>query len=288
MRQVNNAWRHMRRTPYQALAAILTMTVTFFVASVFVLLAFGFQVVLYYFEAKPQITAYLSDDVSKDRLTEIEKKLQDTGKVSNLKYISKEEALAIYREQSKSQPLLLEMVTANILPSSLEISATNVKYLGDLAQVSKEEQGVDDVVFQKDIVDTLTTWTNAIRLAGSVLVGILIFNSILIILMVIGMKISARREEIVIMQLIGASRWYIRWPFLLEGMIYGALGAFVAFVVSLAILLYLTPALSIFLTGIPLLPLSPIFLGLLFGGEIMSGLIIGTIGSILAVWRYLK
>ena len=77
------------------------------------------------------------------------------------------------------------------------------------------------MVFQKDVVDTLLAWTNAIRIVGGSLAVILAFDSLLIIMTVIGMKIALKREEIEILNLVGASPWYIRMPFVLEGGMYG-------------------------------------------------------------------
>jgi len=154
-------WKHIRRSPYQALAALIIMVLTFFVVSVFSLISFGSEKLLNYFETRPQITAFLKDEVTGERVEALKAQLTETGKVANLKYISKEEALAIYREQNKDDPLLLEMVTADILPASLEVSAVDSASLPQLAQILKEAEGVEEVLFQEDVVATLTTWTQS-------------------------------------------------------------------------------------------------------------------------------
>ena len=94
--------------------------------------------------------------------------------------------------------------------------------------------------------------------------------------------------EIDILQLLGASRWYIRVPFLLEGMFYGVIGAFFAWGISYLLLLYLTSYIIKFFQGITLLPISPTFMLIILGFEITSGIVIGSLGSLLAVKRYLK
>lgn len=287
MGKLKTTWQHIRRSPYQSLVAIMIMTLTLFAASLFLIVAFGSQKILRYFESRPQVTAFFKDEAKSEQVEALKQKLSATTKVTSLKYVSKEEALAIYREQNKDDPLLLEMVTANILPASLEVSATEAKYLSQLNEILKQDSSVEEVVFQKDVVDTLISWTNAIRKAGGVLVGFLTIVSLLIILMVIGMKISLKKEEIEIMKLVGASHWYIRWPFILEGAIYGAIGAIIAWGISYLFLLYATPLLVSFLAGIPLLPVSPIFMFELLGGLFLGGVLVGGFGSLLAVWRYL-
>lgn len=288
MRLVKTTWQHIRRSPYQAGAAVGIMTLTLFVSCIFFLTAAGSAAILSYFESKPQITAFFTDEKKEQEIKNLEEKLKATGQVAQIKYVSKEEALAIYREQNKGDPLLLEMVTATILPASLEVSAKDAKFLGDLAKILQAEPGIEEVVYQKDVVDALVSWTGAIRKIGIILIGFLAIVSLLIILTVIGMKIALRREEIEILKLVGASNWYIRVPFLLEGAFYGGVGAIISWIVSYLLLLYATPFLTSFLVGIPILPVSPIFILALLGGMIFVGTGVGVGGSLLAVWRYLK
>jgi len=278
----------MRRSPYQALAATLIMFLTFFLATVFVLTAGGFQVVLRYFETRPQVTAFLKDETTLEQVDTIKARLAQTGKVKEVKYISKEEALVIYREQNKNDPLLLEMVTANILPASLEVATKDIAFLPEVAQILKSEPGVEEVVFQEDVVRALHNWTSTLRKIGIGLIGALGLVSLLIILVIIGMKITLRKEEIEILQLIGASPWYIRAPFVFEGMFYGIVGAITAWGISYLLLLYATPFIVKFLSGIPILPVPILFMLSLLGIEILSGIVIGSLGSLLAVRRYLK
>ena len=278
----------MRRSPYQALAATLIMFLTFFLATVFVLTAGGFQVVLRYFETRPQVTAFLKDETTLEQVDTIKARLAQTGKVKEAKYISKEEALVIYREQNKNDPLLLEMVTANILPASLEVATKDIAFLPEVAQILKSEPGVEEVVFQEDVVKALHNWTSTLRKIGIGLIGALGLVSLLIILVIIGMKITLRKEEIEILQLIGASPWYIRAPFIFEGMFYGVIGAILAWGIGYLLLLYATPFLVKFLSGIPILPVPIFFMLTVLGIEILAGIVIGSLGSLLAVRRYLK
>ncbi len=282
------SWTHMRRSPYQALAAILIMFLTFFLSTVFVLTAGGFQVVLRYFETRPQVTAFLKDETTLSQVDTIKARLAQTGKVKESRYISKEEALTIYKEQNKNDPLLLEMVTANILPASIEVATTEISFLPEVAQILKSESGVEEVIFQEDVVRALHNWTDTLRKVGVGLIGALGLVSFLIILVIVGMKITIRKEEIEILQLIGASPWYIRSPFVFEGMFYGAVGAFLAWGVSYLLLLYVTPFVVKFLSGIPILPVPIFFMLSLLGVEILAGIVIGSLGSLLAVKRYLK
>lgn len=297
MSTLATAVKHVRRSPYQAMAATTTMFVTFLLAGIFFLSAVASAFILQYFESKPQITVFFADKATREDADALAKTLESTGKTSSAKYVSKEDALVIYREQNKNDPLLLEMVTADILPASLEISAKEPKYLADLVPIIKAAGGVEEVIYQKDVVDALIAWTNAIRLVGGVLTGLLAFNSILTIMTVVSMKIALKREEIDILRLVGASRWYIRLPFILEGGLYGIGGAFLSWVIITLLVLWARPVLLGFLGMIP--PFSSILaspaaspfilssLGFL-GGLLVTGFFLGSVGSLIALGRYLK
>lgn len=294
-------WQRVRRTPYQAVASVLMIFLTLFVLAIFLLLAGGLSSLLSYFETKPQLTIFFKDEKSKASIDELTAKLQNTGKVATYQYISKDQALAIYREQNKNDPLLLEMVTADILPASLEISATSPQNLTELSDMAKKEKDIDEVVFQKDVVDTLISWTSSIRKIGAVFLVFLFSSTIFILLTSISMKIALKKEEIEILKLVGATPWYIRKPFIYEGIVYGIVGAFVAWLIVAGIILYLQPFITSFLKGIPTLslwqmgginiaiwPPSVALFTLLWGVLALAGFLIGLAGSLLAVSRYLK
>jgi cell division transport system permease protein len=274
--------------PYQALSAMAVLTFTFFIGQLFILLTLGSQTVLNYFETRPQISAYFEDETSEGNILDLKRNLEAKSYVSQVDYISKEAALEIYREQNKEDELLLEMVTADILPASLEISATSVEQIPAIQQELEGLPGIEEVVFQQDVVEALSKWTGGIRLVGLGLVLFLVATAMLIVVIIVGMKVASRRAEIGIMQLLGAQKWFIVGPFLLEGAFYGVVGGFVSWIFSFILLLYLTPFLVSFLGDIPLFPLDTVVMLLILLGSMVSGILIGMTGSILAVKRYFK
>jgi len=288
MNSAKTAWKNIRRSPYQALAAILIMTLTFLVVSFFTFLVVGSSKIINYFESKPQVTAFFKNDSKQSDINSLQNTLSATGKIASIKFVSKDDALKIYREQNKDDPLLLDLVTADVLPSSFEISTYKIEDLASVSNALQKSSIVSDVIYQKDVVSTLTSWTGAMRKLGIALVILLSLVSVFIMVTIIGIKISQRKEDIEIMRLIGATSWYIRWPFILEGVFYGIVGALVGWVISTLSLLYATPFLESFLKGIPVLPASAGDLAILLGAEIFLAIILGVISSFLAVFRYLK
>lgn len=161
----------------------------------------------------------------------------------------------------------------------------------------RQANGVEDVEFQKDVVDTLLLWTNAIRLVGLSLAGLLAFDSLLIITTVISMKIALKKEEIEILKLVGASPWYIRMPFILEGGLYGAAGAAASWVVVTGLIIWIRPMILVFLGMIPSISLvlgditdAPFLLaaGGYLVGLSLFGFLLGGLGSLGALGKYLR
>lgn len=287
-KHLSTALNHVRRSPYQAIAAIGISTLTFFIATIFSAVALGSSVILQYFETRPQVTAFFENNAPEQRINEVKSKLENSGLAAAIRYVSQDEALNIYREQNKDDPLLLEMVTASILPASLEIEAKDPASLADIATLLDSEAQVEEVLFQEDIVEALTTWTRSIRAIGLFMVGTFALLALVVILVIISMKISMKKDEIEILNLIGATRGYIRAPFLLEGIIYGAVGAFMGWIMTFICLLYSTPFLVTFLAGLPVLPIPVWFYASLLAGSLAAGLILGSLASLIAVKRFLK
>lgn len=288
MRQVKKSIKLLRRSPYQAMAATLAMSLTFFIASIFVILIIGGQIVLNYIEQRPQVIAFFKDDATETKINEIISQVKSTNLASDVKYVTKEEALAIYRERNKDEPLLLESVSADFLPASIDISVKRAQDIAEITKIVKEKPEVERVITPENLVEQLVKWTKTLRIGGLIFVSTLMAVSFLIIIMVIGMRIALRREEISIMSLVGATRWFIAKPFFVEGAFYGAIGATIAVLLSYALLLFYSPNIQEFLGPIQVFPISPLFFIFLWVGEVVVAATVGVLGATIALARYLK
>ncbi len=280
--------RNIRRTPFQAIAASMIMFLTFFAMTIFLVLAAGSQIILRYYESKPQVIAFFKDGTTDQDITAIQNALTQEGRVTATRFVSKDQALKIYRERNKNDPALLELVTANILPASLEISTQTPEDLAPVAELLKREPVVSEVIVPEDVIQTLTSATRVIRIVGGASVSFLLLFATLVTIMIIGFKIRLRRNEIEIMRLLGASSSFIRTPFILEGIFYGAVGALGAWVSVYSMLWYFTPFLNGYLGEVKLLPVDPLFMLGLLGSILVVATIIGGLGSVGAVRRYLQ
>jgi len=252
------------------------------------IVAIGSQKILQYYESKPQAIAFFKDGATEQDIRVIENALVQTGRVTNLKFVSKQQALEIYKDRNKNNPTLLELVTANILPASLEISTTSPKDLEPIAQILEREPVIEEVAVPEDVIKSLTDATGFVRFMGVIVVGFLLVFSLLVLLMVIGFKIRVKRNEIEIMKLLGASTWFIRSPFLLEGIAYCLIGAVLGWAGSILAIWYITPFMEQPLSEVKILPVSPLLYLTLLGVATAAAVVVGFIGSYGAVRRYLK
>ena len=137
MKFLKAMFKNVRRSPYQALAAVLIMMLTFLTISFFVFLLSGSSRIVSFFESKPQVTAFFKNETKQKEIDDLTQKVKEGGVVASVKFVSKQQALKIYQEQNKDDPLLLDLVTADILPASLEISTFKIEDLSGVFALQK-------------------------------------------------------------------------------------------------------------------------------------------------------
>ncbi|GIK84041.1 MAG: cell division protein FtsX [Patescibacteria group bacterium] len=288
MNAFTTALTTIRRSPYQALTSILMVAVTFFVAYAFSIFMVGSKVVLEHFETQPQVLAFFELETKPEIIETVAKTMEEKPYVSSVKIISQEEALKLYQKDNSDDPLLLELVTADILPASVEVSGTDIDSLALIKKDLEVFTQVEDIEYQEDVITTLSNWITTIELTGLITTIVLGTISFLIIMVIIAMKANAQKKKIQIMRMLGATKWYIKAPYMHEGIIYGFVGALVGWFVMFATLLYLTPSINYILGDITLLPAPLEFYVIHALGGIILGMFLGAFASIVAVQRFIK
>lgn len=291
----------LKRTPYQTAAALLVLYFTLFLIGILMISMTFLYGLLKYVEGQPQVTVYFQVETEEPEILKIQQELEGSEKVSRTEYISKEKAYEIYKELTKDNTLLLEMTSKEILPASLEIYATDPQYLVEIADSLRERQGVDEVQFQEIIVDRLLTLTNAVRNATLILCAFLILMATIVIIATTSFKIALRKEEIEILQLLGASNFFITKPYLKEGFVMGFFASLLSTFSLIGLILFVNPLLQGYLRGIPAInytffdavtlqiwPFNVLFFALAFAITALFGIGIGLFANMLASRRYLS
>jgi len=287
MQSLKSALINIRRMPYKSMAAILIISITFFVAYTVSLLMLGSQEILQFFEARPKVIAFFDIKTEDYEVSQVKSDLEKLDFVEEITLISKEEALSYYQD-NQDNPLLLELVTADILPASIEVAANSPEELTLIEERLNSYSQIDDVILQKDVITQLTQWTNSLRTVGLGLTIIFLVLSLLTIISIISFKVSHQRKAISILRIIGAGSGYIVTPYIYEGFIYGLLGSSFGWGLMYAGFLYLTPWLTQVLGQIITFPLTWQFFAIQYGLGTCLALFFSGFASMLAARKLIK
>jgi cell division transport system permease protein len=290
---VGRALQGIRRNALMSLAAIATMLLMLLLLAGFWLLQAGLEAGVSYVEEKVEIVADLRDVPGADAVLVVQAQalaadVAALPEVRDVHYVSKDEALARFRQrlQDRGQVDLTGYLDRNPLPASLEVSLVDPRdYQSVVDLLGSRTEVVESVVEVQQLIERLTSVTNVLRTGGIVvlvLVGIVV---LFIIVNTIRLAVVARREEIEIMRLVGASDAFIRWPFIFEGAFVGLLGAAAA----LAILALLAQPMGDMMYGF--FRVLPLEFGTIARDLVIlvvgTGLGVGVLGSWLSVRSYL-
>lgn len=293
--------QHFRRNWTTVLGAVVTIFLSLFIIGVFVLGSALINNMIGTVENEVTIQAFLSDDATDDQISAYADKVRGWDNVESVEVRTKEEALEQYQTQMSNRNAS-DAITAldgeNPLPASLviklddpqQVEATATKIVGDsqFAQIcDSKDNPSSDVNYGRETVEKLFSLTSYIRIAAVVLVALLTFVAFVFINNTIRLAISARRREIGIMRLVGASNGFIRGPFILEGTLEAILGALLAIGVLIAGVNAVLPKLS---NSMQFLSFAiPTQTMVATAGALLAlGVVIGLFGSAIAMRRYLK
>ncbi len=298
---LHEAGRHFRRNWSTALGAVVTIFLSLFVIGLFVIGSVLLNRLAGDVENQVTIQAFLSDGADKSAVDAFQQKISGWDFVDDVTYKSKEEALESYREKmsdKNANDVVAALDGTNPLPASLVITLSDPKQVENVASMIIEDSDFksisDDaenptrsVQYGRDTVKKLLSVTYVLRFGTIVLVGLLAFIAFVFINNTIRLAISARRREIAIMRLVGASNGFIRGPFLTEGMLEALLGSLLAILVlhggTLIVLPRLQAGLSFLSFDIP-----TVVLTLTYASLVGIGCLLGLFGSAIAMRRYLR
>ena len=285
---VREVFVSLKRNNWMSFASIGTVAVSLFVLGVFLLLVLNMNRMASTLESQVQISVYLQDELKGAEKDELEERILDLSGIQSVKYVDRDEAIERFRERLGDQKYLLDALgDKNPLPDSFEVTVMQPSMVQTAAETIAQFDGVAEAKYGQDVVEHLFDITRLMRVFGLLLMVLLAGATIFIISNTIRLTVFARRKEIAIMKYVGATDWFIRWPFLLEGVVLGCIGGLVAafalrsFYAAMAAKVYNT------LTFFPLMPQYP-FMNYVSAAILVSGMVIGAIGSTISLKRFLK
>jgi cell division transport system permease protein len=292
---LGEAFSSFRRNWVMSLVAVTIIYISLLLVGTFFLASALVNRVVSSFEAKVSISIFLKDGANADDVTKLQANIDKDARVKGVSYVSKEQALERFKERTKNSPALVEQLRGNPLPASLEVQLVDPRQVQEVVKTIKADATLPkvikdaeaDVKWGQNIVENLFAFTGIIRTFMLVFVVMLLVVSLVLIGNTIRLAIYSRRKEIGIMRLVGASNWFIRTPFLFEGVFQSILGALFAIGTLVAAQSLIVPWLQRNLRFLPVV-ISGATLWQLTGLLLLSGIVIGLLGSGAAVRKYLK
>ena len=278
------------RNPVMSLASTFTVTLMLLLFAFFLTADRGLQAAVGVLESKVELAIFLEDNARVSDILALRAQIEADPAVSRVDYIPKDQAMARLVDIAAKRPdIQIVDTSSNPLQDSLEIKLAHAQDAPRVAASLREEIGkgiVSDVVDNPQIVDKLLTITRVLSIGGLAVLAMMLIVALFVIVNTIRIAVHARRDEIEIMKLVGATDWFVRWPFILEGMLVGALGAVAA---TAVVLVAAGPVMGAMVNFIEILPLSfgTTFVWQLVGSVFALALAVGGGGAMLSVRAHL-
>ena len=285
---IKETYKSIRRNGFMSFASISTVAVSLLVLGMFLMIFLNTNNLAQYLESQVQVSVYMQDNATGKELAAVKEKLTKMPGVVKVTQVSKTEALERFKKRLGDQEQLLNSLGKdNPFPNSFEVQVDNPERIKVLTPQIGQLPKVETAKFGQEVVEHLFQLTKILRFGGILLVVFLAMATLFIISNTIRLTVFARRKEVIIMKYVGATDWFIRWPFLLEGMTLGFFGAVIAFVLINSIYSGLLERIHATLAFLPLLPASPLLLYVdLF--LLVAGTGIGALGSYISLRKFLR
>ena len=302
---ISDAFKSLKRNRTISIASAATVLTTLLVFGAFLLTALNVKSGISDVQSKVEVKIFLVDNIEEADKANLENKLRETPGVAEVVYETKEEALANFREQvGENQEILAGYDEANNpLPASYIAKLESPEYAAEIEKsviISSEEDengnvvtqymaGVESIGNDQELIDTIDSFAKTINWVGIILFIVLIGVSLFLIINTIKITVYSRRREIGIMKFVGATDWFIRWPFIVEGIVIGVVGALLSNVVLYFgyDALYNTLTSNVSMVSVMKFINPSYVLTTMSWQFILAGVLIGTFGSIIALRKFL-
>lgn len=285
---IKEVYTSFKRNIWMTLASIFTVVLSLFILGFFSIVILNLNKMADTLESQVQISVYLKDDLSQEEIDETKETLSKIEGLQDIKFTTREEAMENFKERLGDQQFLLDALDdTNPLPDSFSLTVTSPQQVKTIADTAAALDSVESASYSQDIINHLFNLTHLIRLIGIALIILLTGAAIFIISNTIRLTVFARRKEIAIMKYVGATDWFIRWPFLLEGICLGFIGGGLATIFLYIIYNQVTQEIYEAMAFFPLIPQHP-FIDYISLAILVAGIIIGALGSTISLKRFLK
>ena len=282
---IGDAFKSFKRNKTISIATIITVLVTFIVLGTFSLVAENLNLAIGGLEDKIELVVYLNDDISPIDRKEVQVKINAQEGVKEIQYESREDAFKKLQENNAG---ILKGYTLekNPLPASYIVKLEDMSYAPAIREAVKDLDGVESVSDEQESIDTIQSIIKFTKIIGTVLFVILVGVSIFLIMNTTKLTVYARRKEVGIMKFVGATDWFIRWPFIIEGILIGLIGTFLSVIALYFLYKFVISFIAARVIILNLIPILYIFTSLLWK-FVLGGVLVGGFASYLALRKFL-
>jgi cell division transport system permease protein len=276
---------NLRRNFFITFAAVLVVIVSMYLVGAVFVASFAVDRALTLQTKKVEVAVFLNQGITPDERASIQRDLVNMPEVASVKYESKAEAYETFKKLFRDEPDIVENTTADALPESFRVKLKNPNQFSVVRDRLAGRPGIQQIQDERKLLSRLLAVVRDVRLLGIAIVILLIIAAAVLIATTIRMAIFARRREIAIMKLVGATNWFIRIPFMLEGVIQGMVGA----VLAMILLVATRPLYTNLLKSFKFLNLTVSYGEIVVNGAwvLAFGILIGAVGSVLGLRRFL-
>lgn len=218
-------FKSLKRNGFMTVASISTVTVSVLILGSFLLLFINSNHIASHLENSVQISVYMKNDTREDQINIIGSEIAALPGVTEIKTVSKEEAMERFKKRLGENAGILDALEDNPLPYSFDVHVDTPERITEIIPKIQGMRHVETARYGKEVVEQLFQFTKVLRYGGILLICLMALGTLFIIVNTIRLTVFARRREISIMKYVGATDWFIRWPFMLEGITIGVLGA---------------------------------------------------------------
>ncbi|OGR26613.1 MAG: cell division protein [Desulfuromonadales bacterium GWD2_54_10] len=289
---VRRALINLRQNIFVNVVTIGTITLALLIVALFLLVFVNLENAVGNWSERVQVTVYFDRELAPQEQAALRAKIISIPGANRVNYVSRDEALRRFKGRLRGQETLLEGVRPEVLPTSFEIalkrSSRDTQEVEAFVSVLKRIPGISEVQYGEEWVKRFNTFLNFMRLLGALLGSFLLIAVVFIVSNTIKLTIYARRDELEVMALVGATRFFIKAPFLIEGIIQGCVGSLIAIGLLLGLYEVFLQNAGSFLTfnpatsGLSFLPLEYV------GGIVVTGVALGFIGSLTSLKRFVN
>ncbi len=285
---VREAGRGLTRNVWMAVASISTVAISLFVLAVFVAVSANVNHVTTLLQNEVELRVFVKPHTSRSVEMNLLKQARNWPDVRKVEFFSKHEAAQQLKKEFPHQQALFAVIAkSNPLFDGYDVYTGSANEIPQVAQRFSKEPIIHNVVYEGNVVSRITRLSHIVRWAGWIVEALLALATMLIIVNTIRLAVFSRRREIQVMRLVGATNWFIRWPFVLEGLVIGFLGAGAAEAVVAASYGWVSSAAAV---SVPFWPLAGMHLVIvrtsLFTG--IGGFMVGGVASLIALRRFLR